>query len=611
MRAAREAWLPRTALLYRWPDAVARGAIVVVALFLAWLTWAHWGDIQVDCGRELYVPAEILRGKLLYRDLWYPYGPLEPYFAAALIGLFGQHLNVFYLFGLTLATACALLSFDIGKMLAGRAVGLTTAVAVLLQGFYSSTFYYGSIFNYIFPYSYAALLGLTLALLCALFAVRHALGRSGHNLMLAGLAAGFALLCKQEFGAACYFMLAFLFVTETMLQRSARVLLSELAECAPGVAVCAMIYGWFFWKVTPGVILFSNWQFAPGSYFLRTYAARVSFATGLRFVPIELALLLLGATVAILLWFRIATIAASRVGRSWYGYAAISLFVIGVAAAHQFAPLAIYLLLPLLVYPRGMFFIGCAFLLCSLYALRYNTSDRLLLAKVAFGVFALILAVRVLAQVLPYGYSIFYDIPLLLVFIIVVKECIEAALFSLALERRRRITNVLLAIEVVTLAAILIPGRSERSATLDTNWGTIYLTPNDANSARLIYNFVLEQKRQGRRVLLVPELPMIYAFTGTEAPSRWYTTIDGYMSPQQEDAYITELQHSTPDYIVLTNRYSELGSPYFGIDYARKTYRWIEANYQFRGRFGHFRRDGSRDLAALLYQRRNISIGKQ
>src|ERR1700732_3610451 len=122
-REAEEASLSGLALLHRWPDEIARCTIVVVALILAWLTWAHWGNIQVDCGRELYVPAEILRGKLLYRDLWYPYGPLEPYLAAALLGLFGQYLNVFYLFGLTLATVCALLSFDIGKTLAGRAVG--------------------------------------------------------------------------------------------------------------------------------------------------------------------------------------------------------------------------------------------------------------------------------------------------------------------------------------------------------------------------------------------------------------------------------------------------------------------------------------------------------
>ena len=108
-----------------WEDAASRGLIVAVAVVLAWYTWAHWGDIQIDCGRELYVPTEILRGKLLYRDIWYPYGPLAPYVQALLVALFGHSLNAFYLFGLAIGIGCALLLFEIGAMLEGRAAGLT------------------------------------------------------------------------------------------------------------------------------------------------------------------------------------------------------------------------------------------------------------------------------------------------------------------------------------------------------------------------------------------------------------------------------------------------------------------------------------------------------
>jgi hypothetical protein len=596
---ARDTSLPGMTLLHRWPDAAARGTIVVIALILAWLTWAHWGDIQVDCGRELYVPVQILRGKLLYRDLWYPYGPLEPYLAASLLWVFGQHLSVFYLFGLTLAIACALLSFDTGKILAGRAVGLTVAAAVLLQGFQ------GSIFNYIFPYAYAATLGLMLALLCMLLALRHMLYGNGHSLMFAGLAAGFALLCKPEFGVSCYIMLAFMLVTDAVLRRSARLLLSGILQCAPGVAACAMIYGWFFWKLTPGFILLDNWNFSPGSYFMKTHGARYAAGVGLRFVPVELILLVLDAIVAILLWFGIAKIGAASVRRFWSFCVVISLLVVGVVTARQYAPLAMYLVLALLAYPRGMFFIGCAFLMHSVYALRNNIDDRLLLAKATFGIFALILAVRVLAQVLPSVYSIFYDVPLLLVFIIAVKECVEAAASSLAIEQRRKLTNLILAIEVFTLAAILIPGHSERSAMLDTSWGRIYLTPAEAAIAGQIINLVLEQKRQGRRAVLLPELPMIYALTGTEAPSRWYTLTPGFLDPDQQDDYIVDLRRSAPDHIVLTNRYTqEYSEAYFGIDYDQKIVHWIEQNYSMAGQFGDFRRYYNAPLAALVYKRR-------
>ena len=142
-------------------------------LVLAWYTWATWGDIQIDCGREIYVPLEILRGKLLYRDIFYPYGPLAPYAGALLIAIFGPHLVAFYLFGIAVAIGCAFLLFELGTMLESRAVGLTAALALLFMGFAPS------IFNYVFPYSYGATMGVLLSLLCAFFTVRHLLTRPG------------------------------------------------------------------------------------------------------------------------------------------------------------------------------------------------------------------------------------------------------------------------------------------------------------------------------------------------------------------------------------------------------------------------------------------------
>ncbi len=50
---------------------LARAVIISVAGALAWYTWGHWRDFQIDNGREIYVPAAILKGKLLFRDLWY------------------------------------------------------------------------------------------------------------------------------------------------------------------------------------------------------------------------------------------------------------------------------------------------------------------------------------------------------------------------------------------------------------------------------------------------------------------------------------------------------------------------------------------------------------
>jgi Dolichyl-phosphate-mannose-protein mannosyltransferase len=211
-----------------WTDAAARGFIVLVAIVLAWYTWAHWGDIQVDCGRELYVPAEILRGNLIYRDFFYSYGPLAPYLCALLIAIFGPHLVVLYLFGIAVAIGCAIMLYELGAMLEGRAAGLTAGLALLFVGVAPNSS------NYILPYSYAATIGLLLSLVCVWLTLRHIFDQNGYDLLKAGFAASMAILCKQELGAACYLMLTFVVVMEAILRRSIRPLLDGIIACAPG-----------------------------------------------------------------------------------------------------------------------------------------------------------------------------------------------------------------------------------------------------------------------------------------------------------------------------------------------------------------------------------------
>src|SRR4029077_10536595 len=147
-------------LTRRKEDFVARLAIAAVFIVLAVYSWARWGDLQIDCGREVYVPVEMLKGRMLYRDLWYPYGPLLPYAQALLLWVFGVHLNSFYCAGLVLSLSIAYLVYALARRLLPPMPSVVVSIVCLRQGF--SEF----IFNYVFPYSYAAVVGLVLSLIC-------------------------------------------------------------------------------------------------------------------------------------------------------------------------------------------------------------------------------------------------------------------------------------------------------------------------------------------------------------------------------------------------------------------------------------------------------------
>jgi hypothetical protein len=457
-------------VIHDWPDAVARATIIAVALFLFWLTWAHWGDIQVDCGREVYVPYELLHGKLLYRDLWYPYGPLEPYISALLLWIFGEHLSVLYCLGLALLIGSALTLFEAGKLLAGRAVGLTAALALLIEGVGFT------IFNYIFPYAYSAPMGVLLSLLCLFFTLNYSLQeRTGDKyLVLAGIAAGLALITKQEMGAACCLMLGFVVLVEAIRQGSARSIPRRALALAPGFLLAAVVYAVFFDLAGVKSILYENWQYTPGGYYLRSFGPRMNAQIGLRFVPSELLFLAVNSVTALAIWFLIGRVAC-RVRRSYF-----TLSVIVIAAILGFLHScsgklgqAINLVWFQVLFPRGSFFIGVGFLLYTLKELHRNRASRRLAAEAALGLLAVVSGIRVLAETEPFGYSIFYTAPLFLVFLIVAGRVLAAGAEEASTEERPRLINLLMAAEVILFAAVIVPLGGARHTRFQTGWGSI------------------------------------------------------------------------------------------------------------------------------------------
>jgi hypothetical protein len=590
-----------------WPDAVAAVVIFVTAIFMVWLTWGHWGDLQIDCGRELYVPAEILRGKLLYRDVWYRYGPLPPYLQAGLLALFGNHLVVFYLFGLGITITCALLLFEIGSLLGSRTVGLAGALAFLLQGFGPW------VFNYIFPYSYAATMGLAFSLVCILFAIRFVLGLPGCNLVLAGLAAGLASLCKLEFGSASYLFLVFVLALRATTGRSATLLLTGLGMYIPGVLLCSGVYGFLFRYISPRIIL-QNWFGPPGQYLKGAPQRHFYAMVGFRLVPLEFLHLVIGAAGVLVFWYVMARSISKRLSVTAVlvvlaAIAAEVRYLMPVDRAQSLPSRVLLSSLPAdmflnLFYPRSMFLIVVVLVICLLYQLSRNPLNQRLLGEVAFGGFALVLGFRAFAEVGPFGFNVFYGVPLLLSFMMALGKMAYLAAKGIRGTEQARVLRSVMVAELIVFAILVIPIGGRRTATFKSTWGVIYVSHNNAHVAKRIVDFMLEEKRRERRVVILPEAPLFYALTGTQAPGPWHTLQPGFLTERQQRDYTTVLALSNTRYVLLTNRtFGEYGATSFGIDYDQPIYDWIRANYHVVNQFGRFWHDSSGALAVLVYQR--------
>jgi len=183
----------------RPPSSVLCLLIVLVAILALAQSWQRWLDPIIDTGRDLYIPEQLARGAKLYRDLRYEYPPLAPYLLALMPF---RSLAAYTILGIVqsaIVAACLWLSLRRNAIAA--AVAVLFFVALSLCG--AST--WGA--NFIFPYTYAATLGMAF-LMIALAAVLN------ERVPIALLALFLGSWCKVEYAVAVALIVVVLAITK-------------------------------------------------------------------------------------------------------------------------------------------------------------------------------------------------------------------------------------------------------------------------------------------------------------------------------------------------------------------------------------------------------------
>jgi hypothetical protein len=591
---------------------IARAIIVAVAGAMAWFTWGHWGDFQIDCGREIYVPTAILQGKLLYRDIWYMYGMLAPYVQALLFHIFGISFTVLFIFGLVLTVGSALLVFEIA-----RQFDLGLPVSVLPSLFFLSEAFYPFTFNFVFPYSYAAALATFLGLACLYFVIRHALGMRAMHPGIAALFGALAVLTKQEFGLACLSLLAFEVVASYVIHRSSCQLGKNVAVCFAGLSPALAVYGWFTWRLSAKFIYFDNWVAMPGTYFMRTFGKYTMAATGFRFVPQEMMSAVALASLSLALWYGIAyanalaIVKGQRQSRIILLTVALDILVITLLVFQVMKyPTLASLYVAQLTFPEGLFFLGLYFVIQALWKLWGSPNPGLALTDAALGIYATSSSFRILMDLYPspYKYSVFFNVPVYLVFIILVARLIRWAGRSLDLRRRNALASCLLCSAAILYFAKILPDPRHLPTPLKTNIGTFYTKPDVAILLPEIISFMKTHTRNGKDILVIPDPPSFYVYAGMQSPTRWYSLVPGVVDPEHEQEFIRQAVANNVRYVLLSNRaFPECGVGSFGVDYNKAIYQWITTNYRKVDKFGPLRIGFPDSYVLTVYERKDIA----
>ena len=572
------------------PGRRAAALAMVAAMFaiLLVVSWQEWANLTIDGGREMNTPLRLLRGERLYTDVYYLYGPFAPYVNAALYALCGIHLNTLYGAGIVASILLLLLIFELGKNLTGLWEGALATWLVMVFCVFKQDG------NYIFPYTYSAVYGTILGVSAVAAQVRYVRHREPGQLMLSGVCAGLALICKMEFGFAATMSALALAFSERPGGRI-RVLVRGLA---PALAICLITYGILLSKVSWEHLVKDTFV-SPFDiptelvYFNKAKLGLNDPAKTLRELLSALAMLGLAAT---------AVIVGSASGSAGSGRSLIRglpqpwarrlLIVAGASAAVLFLNRLLYNtrwdVSPFRALP----------VLCLVPVYGYLTPtgpaqapDAQRRSLFVVSVYSLAVLGRVILRVPSGGAYGAYLLPVpLVLFTHLATRFYRPVLgaFPAAALRAQRSVLVLLVI-ALTGASAVIAYRYVKAdyVALDTARGRAKLAPSDTVAYAGALDFIARHTRPGEYVAAMPEGSSLNFLADRPAPLRYEILTPGFLTADGERRTIAQLQAKKVTLIFLLNRPTrEFGCPAFGRDCYHILGRWIDDNYQPAAVFG-------------------------
>jgi hypothetical protein len=590
-------------------DRLARVALLAIIAVVCAITWRKWGSLIIDCGREMYVPAALSGGKRLYFDVWYPYGPLIPYWHALLFRVFGIHLWILQTAGIAVASITAVAAYSLSRLFLPVALSFVAGFAVILQSFQLN------LFNYIQPYSYPAAYGAMILVVLALLLVKDCFREKPWTMLAAGLIAGVEAITKTEFGLAAYVLLGVAILLRALRSRSLPRMAKDAALCAPGLLLGAGVYGWYVRASSIEFMFGQNIPLLPGSYFVKAFGGLWLTVIGFTLSPhtnAKRAITGLLGLAAVAAGLRVAGI--SRAARWLLGVGALSICALHLTQSllHWKLPSLLAQAAPFLYFNKGMVFVAGALLVPTLiqwWKHGRGTRESALLVLLAA---ALAAGSRTLTRIQPTGYPIFYDT---LAFVASLIALRQLASFIRVPDCKRLWgwTSAVLCCGIASLAAVYYPVQ-RHSFPISTARGSLYTDPSTGEAFAGALAFLNEAAAHSEKFVVWPEEAAFYYFTGTVAPSRWYVLAPGILPPGElTSGFLDELDRQHVKYVALSNRSSpEYKVPIFGVDYNQQVYGWLTRNFRLIRTFGDFQRVAFPPHWAIqIWERQPVAGGRQ
>ncbi|MBW8876895.1 MAG: hypothetical protein JF614_18175 [Acidobacteria bacterium] len=542
-------------------------------------SWLRWISPFVDSGREMDVPARLLAGERLYRDVTYNYGPAGPWLNAVALRVFGHRFAALEWVGLLLSIAILVLLFRL-TMRAGSflsAVVATTVTATICLG----APWGGS---FIFPYAFANLYGLAgslLALLC--FGREPARGR---DLALAVLGLTLSVTARPELGTATVLILLIAGMRSSDWRRSGRQALLVVGTAGVvSVAVYGLAFAGIPWQTLRREVPYLHLGSLPPEW-----QHFYKWAAGLLHPWLSLRILFVGVVADVLLLAAFAWLLRPRpvAGEDaaelrWPPVWLAAEVLILAAALATWQVMAGDNGLPPLLFPLPVLAPIAAAVLFLRRPLGARARDRFMLCALAA-----VVASRVLLS-LDVGPAMeAYDalgVPCALAMACVLGFDVLAPRLPDPATFRRRLAVALLLFGGLFLYQLR--SVDARAVRLDTRAGTLRLREREARAVNQTLDYLAQNARPGDALATFPESGFFNFITGLRNPLRENLILPGVLDDAGEAEVLQRLDREKPRFFLLCYRPTwEFGTARFGKGYAAHLWGEVEKRYTQVASFG-------------------------
>ncbi len=558
---------------------------------MATVSWQKWQDLIVDFGQQVYVPWQLSEGQVLYRDIFYIYGPLSAYVHAFLFKIFGPGILVLAWFNLGLIAGLTIILY---RLLRDLSDVHTTHLACLtfLLVFAFGQYKLGGNYNFVCAYVYELPHGVFLSFLALLQFKKYLERPSPKSLGLLGLLTGLVFLTKPEVflalsGALVAGLgLTWYLKTKTADRKSLALFLGGLV--LPGLAF--IVYFGFHMPPREAVkTIFHSWLFLFNSDFraLPLYKWIMGFNNPWANLSTMLLYTLVLAAILVLIFI---------INRAWNQR--IRKYLVG-SSALMFAliALAIYSVpnIPWLSLGRPLPFfmlLFAVFLSIHIFKNRSETEPRIITQWVVV-LFSLTLLMKTLLNAHIYHYGFALALPATLVMVVFMAYelplRVKKSLGNAGFYRSAMWALILVVVGIHTWITYRTyqmknyPVGSGRDVVIDYHPG---FTPR-GEAMNLALNYIGQNVGPQQEFATFPDGIMLNYLARRRSPIPDITLNPGVWILVGDDAVLDRLKRSSPPYIVYMDReFPYFGYNHFGKDFAQKIHAWIQTHYSVQAQIG-------------------------